>query len=146
MAAVTKSPVVRLFWKAHRFLLRVTRGRLFTRIGSGRQLLLTTRGRKSGELRSVALSYMRDAERWIVIASNAGEDRHPAWWLNLQSDQNATVTVEGESFPVTAHELDEPERSEVFSRFVAELDESYLEYQRRTTRRLPIVVLTKTTL
>ena len=146
MAAVTKSPVVRLFWKVHRFLLRITRGRLFTRLGPGRQLLLTTRGRKSGELRSVALSYMKDAERWIVIASNAGEDRHPAWWLNLQSDRNATITVEGESFPVTAHELDEPERREVFSRFVAELDESYLEYQRRTTRRLPIVVLTKITL
>ncbi len=95
MAAVTKSPVVITFWKVHRFLLRVTRGRLFTRLGPGTQLLLITKGRKTGEPRSVALSYMRYAEGWIVVASNAGENRHPAWWLNLLSDPSATVTVEG---------------------------------------------------
>jgi deazaflavin-dependent oxidoreductase (nitroreductase family) len=79
-----------------------------------------------------------------VIASNAGEDSHPAWWLNLLAAPKATVTVGGETIPVVARELDEPERSSFLSRFAAEIDASYAEYQRRTTRRLPVVALTRT--
>ncbi|MBA3359916.1 MAG: nitroreductase family deazaflavin-dependent oxidoreductase [Acidimicrobiia bacterium] len=137
---------MRAFWRFHRYLLRLTRGRWFNRIGPGRQLLLTTRGRKTGQPRSVGLSYMVDGDRWIVVGSNAGEDQHPAWWLNLLSEPTATIVVSGASLPVTAHELEEPERAEVFSRFVSEVGESYLEYQQRTTRRLPVVALTRTTM
>lgn len=87
MPGVTKGPVLTFFWRVHRFLLRLTKGRFFTRLGPGRQLLLITKGRKSGEPRSVGLTYIKDGDRFVVIASNAGDDRHPAWWLNLQSDQ-----------------------------------------------------------
>ena len=142
MPAVTKSPVLTLFWRVHRFLLRVTKGRFFTRLGSGRQLLLLTKGRKSGERRSVGLTYIKDDERFVVIASNAGDDRHPAWWLNLLSDPNASVTVDGRSIPVTARESEEPERGRLFSRFVNEIDQAYAEYQQRTNRRLPVITLT----
>lgn len=144
MPAVTKSPTLRAFWRLHRFLLRISKGRFFTRLGPGRQLLLTTRGRKSGEPRQVGLTYIADGDRWVVIASNAGEDSHPAWWLNLLAAPKATVTVGGETIPVVARELDEPERSSFLSRFAAEIDASYAEYQRRTTRRLPVVALTRT--
>jgi len=115
-------------------------------MGPGRQLLLVTRGRKTGEPRSVGLTYINDGDRWIVVGSNAGEDRHPAWWLNLKEDPAATVLVDGHSVLVTAQELEEPERTEVFARFAAEVDESYLEYQKRTSRRLPVVALTRTTM
>lgn len=115
-------------------------------MGPGRQLLLITTGRKSREPRSVGLTYLTDAERFIVIASNAGEDANPLWWLNLLAEPSATVVCNGESFPIAAHEVEEPERSAVFSRFVAATDASYLEYQKRTARRLPVVALTKTVL
>jgi deazaflavin-dependent oxidoreductase (nitroreductase family) len=109
-------------------------------------LLLTTRGRKSGEPRQVGLTYLTDADRWVVVASNAGEDFHPAWWLNLLAEPKAAVAVGGETIPVIARELEEPERSSLLSRFVSEIDASYAEYQRRTTRRLPVVALTRTEL
>lgn len=143
MPGITKSPALTLFWRLHRFLLRMTKGRFFTRLGPGRQLLLITTGRKSGESRSVGLTYIKDGERFVVIASNAGEERHPAWWLNLLSEPVARVLVDGIEIPVLARELEEPERGLVFSRFVAETDESYLEYQQRTTRRLPVVALSR---
>lgn len=89
---------------------------------------------------------MIDGDRWIVVGSNAGEPQHPAWWLNLLADPNASIAIDGRSVPVTAHELEEPERTDAFSRFVSELGESYLEYQQRTTRRLPVVALSRTTM
>jgi deazaflavin-dependent oxidoreductase (nitroreductase family) len=141
MPAVERGPLLRAFWKIHRALLRATRGRFFTRMGPGRQLLLTTTGRKTGEQRSVGLTYLEDHGRLIVVASNVGDDRHPAWWLNLLANPKAQVMVDGKVVEVEARELEEPERSEVFSRFVAAIDESYLEYQRRTDRRLPVVAL-----
>lgn len=94
----------------------------------------------------MSLTYINDGDRWIVVGSNAGDDRHPAWWLNLLSEPTATIVVGGASLPVTARELEWPERAEVFSRFVSEVGESYLEYQQRTTRRLPVVALTRTTM
>lgn len=142
MPGVTKSPALTFFWRVHRFLLRITKGRFFTRLGPGRQFLLITKGRKSGDPRSVGLTYIRDGERFVVIASNAGDDRQPSWWLNLLSESTAEVLVDGRAIPVVACELEEPERGRLFSRFVTEIDESYLEYQQRTTRRLPVVALT----
>ena len=115
-------------------------------MGPGRQLLLITKGRKSGEPRSVSLSYIEHGGDFIVVASNAGENESPAWWLNLRADPVGTVLVAGRSLPITAHEVEDPERPEVFARFVAEMGETYLEYQRRTTRRLPVVALTPTTM
>ena len=141
MPAVTKGPALRAFWRLHRFLLRISNGRFFTRLGPGRQLLLTTRGRKSAEPRRVSLTYLADGHRWVVIASNAGEDSHPAWWLNLLAEPSAAVAVGGKTIPVLARELEEPERSSFLSRFVSEIDASYAEYQRRTARRLPVVAL-----
>lgn len=142
MPGVTKGPVLTFFWRVHRFLLRLTKGRFFTRLGPGRQLLLITKGRKSGEPRSVGLTYIKDGDRFVVIASNAGDDRHPAWWLNLQSEPAAKLLVDGKDIPVIAREVQEPERGQLFSRFVAETDPSYLEYQQRTIRRLPVLALT----
>lgn len=146
MAAVTKSPALRAFWKLHRFLLQLTKGRFFTRMGPGRQLLLVTTGRKSGEPRPVGLTYLEDSGRWIVIGSNLGEDQHPAWWLNLLSNSSATITLDGHTIPVTAQEVDEPDRSRLLNRFVTEVDESYRTYQQRTSRRLPVVALNRITL
>jgi deazaflavin-dependent oxidoreductase (nitroreductase family) len=127
-------------------MLKSTKGRFFTRLGPGRQLLLITKGRKSGEPRPVGLTYLKDQERWIVVASNAGDHRHPAWWLNLQSEPFATVTVNGQSFPVTATELEEPERTKLLDRFINEIDQAYSVYQQRTPRRLPVISLIPTPL
>jgi deazaflavin-dependent oxidoreductase (nitroreductase family) len=112
-------------------------------MGPGRQLLLITKGRRTGEPREVGLTYVEDDNRLVVIASNAGEDQQPSWWLNLIADPRAEVMVGGETLEVVASELEEPERSRLVDRFLTEVDESYAEYQRRTDRRLPVVALTR---
>src|SRR5215472_3386024 len=75
------------FWKrtgkVHAALYRMTGGRIGHSAGGVRNLLLTTVGRRSGESRTVPLTYMADGESYVLVASNGGSDRHPAWWLNL---------------------------------------------------------------
>src|SRR5471032_1696135 len=75
-------------------------------------LLLTTRGRVSGEPRTTPLIHRTDGERWIVVASKGGAPEHPAWFQNLQADPQATIQVLAEEIPVTAGvaEGDERER------------------------------------
>ena len=147
MPAVRKGPALRLFWKIHRWLLWSTRGRFFTGWVRAANSCSSPKGRKTGEPRPVGLSYI--IEPPIVgslIASNAGEDSNPAWWLNLVADPLAHVIADGQSIPVRADELEEPERGAAFARFVTEVDKSYIEYQARTSRRLPVVALSRLTL
>ena len=141
MAAVRSSRTLRAFWAIHRMILRASKGRLGQRMGPGRQLLLITVGRKSGEPRPVALTYLEDGARWVVVASNAGDDRHPTWWLNLAAEPRAKVIVGGQTVPVVARELEEPERSLLYQRFVDEIHKDYDDYRNRTTRRIPVVAL-----
>lgn len=140
MPAVRLNPRLRAMWRIHRFLLRATRGRVGSRVGSMKVLLLATTGNKSGQLRSVGLSHLERAGRYFVVASYAGEDRDPAWAKNLRAQPKATVTVMGRSFPVVARALEGEEREAMFSRFV-EADPAYGEYTERTTRDIPVFEL-----
>jgi deazaflavin-dependent oxidoreductase (nitroreductase family) len=110
-------------------------------MGPGKQLLLITVGRKSGEPRPVALTYLEDGGRWIVVASNAGDDRDPTWWLNLAAQPRAEVMIGGRKVPIVAREVPDPERETLYQRFIDDIDQSYAEYQTRTTRRIPVVAL-----
>jgi deazaflavin-dependent oxidoreductase (nitroreductase family) len=141
MAAVRMSSALRAFWKLHRRILKASRGRLGQRMGPGKQLLLITVGRKSGEPRPVALTYLEDGGRWIVVGSNAGEDRDPTWWLNLVAQPRAEVMIGGRTVPILAREVQDPERETLYQRFIDDIDESYGEYRTRTNRRIPVVAL-----
>ena len=141
MAAVRVSGALKLAWRIHRWLFRVSGGRIGSSSNGFPVLELTTRGRRSGEPRRVALQYLPHGDAWAVIASFAGEDRHPAWWLNLVAEPAAaSVMVGGRSVDVRAREAEGAERQALWERFV-EVDAAYDEYQRRTSRRLPVVVL-----
>jgi deazaflavin-dependent oxidoreductase (nitroreductase family) len=137
--AVRVGTPLRVFWRIHRSFMRLTGGR-FGRTGTLPALLLTTRGRTSGNARDVTLNYMRDGRSFVVIASYGGEDRDPAWWRNLKANPEAEVLFGGRRVRVRAREADGPQREALWDRFVA-ADSSYAEYQRRTKRRLPVVVL-----
>ena len=127
-------------WKLHRFLLRASRGRFGSRLGNLKVLLLETIGHKSGEPRSVGLSYVEQDGRYFVAASYAGEDRDPAWAKNLDAQPKATVIVDGRSLPVLARRLEGEDRTTMYARFV-EADASYGEYVRRTLREIPVFEL-----
>ena len=141
MPAVRRSPALRTLWRIHRRILQASRGRLGQRMGPGKQLLLITLGRKSGEPRPVALTYLEDGGRWIVVASNAGDDRDPTWWLNLAAQPRAEVMIGGRKVPIVAFEVQDPERETLYQRFIDDIDPGYAEYQTRTSRRIPVVAL-----
>ncbi|MGH2358469.1 MAG: nitroreductase family deazaflavin-dependent oxidoreductase [Candidatus Limnocylindria bacterium] len=143
MPAVRLTPLLRLAWWIHRWMLRLSGGRIGSRNNDMPVLLLTTRGRRSGEERTVALQFLRDGDSYVVIASFAGEDRHPAWWLNLQATADARVSIRGRQERVRASEALGEERDRLWRRIV-EADPAYAEYEERTTRRIPVVILEPT--
>jgi deazaflavin-dependent oxidoreductase (nitroreductase family) len=140
MPAVTRNKAVELFWRIHPAIYRLTGGRLLGRIGGVPVLLLTTRGRKSGQPRTRPLLYLAQGDAYVVAASFAGEPRHPAWWLNLLADPKAQVQLGGRVLDVRAREAEGAERELLWRAIVAQ-DASFAEYERRTTRRIPVVVL-----
>jgi deazaflavin-dependent oxidoreductase (nitroreductase family) len=124
----------------HVALYRATGGRIGRRVGSTTHLLLTTRGRHSGRLRTVPLAYVEDGSRWVVVGSNGGADHDPGWVFNLRADPNATVQVSGARIAVIARE---PSRGEAMRLWTAMRTGNPVvaRYQRMTARDLPIVVL-----
>jgi len=124
----------------HRALYSVSGGRIGSRIWGLEIVLLTTTGRRSGRRRTVPLCSLRDGESFVVIASYGGLARSPSWWLNLEHDPRATVRLGRTSHDVVAREAQLDEREDLWLRLVARAP-GYLGYQRRTTRRIPIVVL-----
>lgn len=103
-------------------------------------LLLTTTGRSSGEERTTPLIHRTDNGRWIVIASKGGAPEHPAWYRNLQADPEATIQVHGDVMPVVATTAEGEERSRLWS-MMTEVWPAYDEYQTKTDREIPVVVL-----
>jgi deazaflavin-dependent oxidoreductase (nitroreductase family) len=140
MPAVTRNRAIELFWRIHPAIYRFTGGRLLGRIGGVPVLLLTTRGRKTGAPRTKPLLYLAHGDAFVVAASFAGEPRHPAWWLNLLADPRAEVQVGSRVIAVRAREAEGDERTRLWRAIVAQ-DASFAEYERRTTRRIPVVVL-----
>jgi deazaflavin-dependent oxidoreductase (nitroreductase family) len=137
-----------LYARLHARLYRWTGGLLggAIRVAAGPRppvLLLETTGRRSGAPRTSPLIYLRDGAELVVIAANAGHPSHPAWWLNLEADPRATVTIGGDRFPVAARVVDGPRRAELWRRFAA-MYEGIDAYQAQSPRPFPVVVLTPT--
>ena len=103
-------------------------------------ILLATTGRKTGKVRTWPLLALQRDAGWVVAGSNGGHDHHPAWYLNLLANPDATVSAAGHDTPVRARVADAAERAELYPRFVA-LVPSYADYERATTRTIPVVFL-----
>lgn len=103
-------------------------------------LLLITTGRKSGRERTVPLLYLRDGEDLVVVGSNGGAATHPAWWLNLRANPEAIVEVGDQKLRVRAKKADPEEKDRLWPKLVA-MYPSYEDYQRRTDREIPVVLL-----
>ena len=140
MPAVRRTRAMEMVWSVHRALYRLSGGRIGGRMMGMPVLLLTTTGRRSGEARTSPLMYFPEGEACVVIASNAGEPKHPAWWLNLQKNPRATIQRGGQETPVTAREADGEERARLWQKLV-QMEPSYDVYRERTTRRIPVVIL-----
>ena len=103
-------------------------------------VLLTTTGARSGQARTSPLTYTTDGDRLVLIASRAGDDRHPAWYHNLVANPEVTIELGAERFPARALVADEPERSRLLDARIAEMPR-FGEYVEMTDRTIPVVVI-----
>jgi deazaflavin-dependent oxidoreductase (nitroreductase family) len=110
------------------------------RRGRRRALLMTTRGRRTGLLRRVALYYGRDGDRYVLVASNAGAPVDPLWYRNLLADPRVVLQVGPEVFEASARPATAAERARLWQLMVAVFP-YYDGYQGRTRREIPVVVV-----
>jgi F420H(2)-dependent quinone reductase len=121
-------------------MYRATGGRLFGRMGKNPLLLLNTVGRKSGKKRANPLLYVVDGEDFVIIASKGGAPTHPAWYLNLVANPDTTVEVGDRELRISAEEVDGEEKVRLW-RKMAEMYPTYDDYQKKTDREIPVVIL-----
>ncbi len=123
------------------WIYQVSGGRWLGRFPSGAPVcLLTTRGRKSGQRRTVPLLYLADGDDLVVVASQGGAPQHPGWYFNLVADPTAEVQVGHRRFPVAARTVSAEEKAVLWPRLVA-IYPPYEAYQQRTTRSIPVMRL-----
>lgn len=103
-------------------------------------LILTTKGRRSGQARDTALICNFDGDSCVIVGSMGGAPKHPQWYLNLTADPNVTAQVKGERFAATARTADGAERDRLWQ-LMCQVWPNYDQYKERTTRRIPVVVL-----
>ena len=103
-------------------------------------LLLTTTGAQSGQPRLAPVVYSRDGDHFVIMASKGGAPTHPAWYQNLRAHPTVTVEVGGETFEARARVTEGAERDRLFAQHAAH-NPNFTDYQRRTTRVIPVVVL-----
>ena len=128
--------------RAHRALLRVTRGRIGSQLGSMRVIEVTTRGRQTGKSRSVLLTVAaNDGDALVIVASRGGDDAHPAWYLNLVADPAVSVGSPGKpARDMRARVATATERARLWALVVSSY-RGYASYQRKTRREIPLVIL-----
>jgi deazaflavin-dependent oxidoreductase (nitroreductase family) len=105
-------------------------------------LLLTTQGRTSGRPRTAPLIHRTDGDRWVVVASKGGAPEHPDWFQNLMANPEAAIEVKGEEIPVRATTAQGAERDRLWP-VMTEVWPAYDDYQSRTDREIPVVVLSR---
>ncbi len=103
-------------------------------------LLLTTKGRKSGEPRTTPLIYGRSGDDYLVVASKGGADEPPAWYVNLEADPEVEVQVMDDRFTARARDATPDEKPPLWEEMVRQWPH-YEEYQASTDRQIPVVVL-----
>jgi deazaflavin-dependent oxidoreductase (nitroreductase family) len=143
---ISKKTLIRAISALHVFLFRVSRGRVGGRLANLPVLLLTTRGRKSGQRRTVPLCYLpvpsadgRDP-LFAIVGSFGGSPVAPAWYKNLQATSVAEIEVKGQRLSVLARDAEAEQAGELWSDF-CECYPGYEVYQAATTRKIPIVLL-----
>jgi deazaflavin-dependent oxidoreductase (nitroreductase family) len=128
------------FTDVHTAAYKATGGKLGGRYGRAPVALVESVGRKSGKWRTHPLLATRDGENVVVIASKGGVNKHPAWYHNLMAHPETTVNWYGDVRRMRARETDGEERERLWKQ-MTEVYPTYEDYQRRTARRIPVIVL-----
>lgn len=122
------------------FLYRATGGRFPSRMQKAPIMLLTTTGARSGKRRTNPVLFVVDGENFATVASAGGAQRNPAWFVNLMHNPEATITIRRKSRKVRAREATPEERTRLWP-LLASLYTTYNDYQKKTKREIPVVVM-----
>jgi deazaflavin-dependent oxidoreductase (nitroreductase family) len=131
-----------LFGAEHVRVYRETNGERGHNWRGATILLLSSKGRASGEQRTTPLIYRTDGEHWVVVASKGGAPKDPSWFRNLEADPEAQIQVRAEKVPVLAKAAEGDERRRLWA-LMTEAWPAYDDYQARTEREIPVVVLSR---
>ncbi|MDH3687500.1 MAG: nitroreductase family deazaflavin-dependent oxidoreductase [Myxococcales bacterium] len=135
--------LIALITRCHRWLFLTTDGRLGDRVLGFRFLLLEHVGRKTGAARKTPLLYIENGGRFLVAASNAGDPREPAWWLNLKSRPEAQVRLGRRTLAVKARAAEPEEQARLWP-LLCESYSYFDRYRERAGRDIPVVLLEPT--
>jgi proline iminopeptidase len=134
----------KMFIGLHVRLYRWSAGRIGSTMGDGRVLLLTTTGRKTGKTRTVPLMYIEDeGGDPIIAASYAGAPDHPAWFNNIEKDPQVRYQIRGREVAARAEVLSPEKREKLWTQLTT-LHPRFGEYEKKTTRVIPLVALRAT--
>lgn len=131
--------------RLHDAIYQRTNGRIGHRVpGVPPMLLLHTTGAKTGKPRTTSLSYARDGDSYLVVASKGGDPRSPGWYHNLKANPNVEINVGPKRFGVTARPVtpDDPDYARLWQIVNKNNANRYEAYQSRTPRPIPVIVLT----
>lgn len=134
-----KEQLIKGFMAFNVWLLSISRGRLGNRLGKQTILLLQTTGRKSGKEHVIPIAYFERSGPYIIVASNWGREPQANWYLNLKHNPAAVLGIRGKQSAVVAHEAEGDEYESLWA-FVTERHPPYLSYQKRVTRKIPVMV------
>jgi len=136
-----KDLAARILSRSHEQLLRLTGGRIGSSGFGMPVVVLGTIGRKSGQLRTTVLtSPVQEGDALVLVASYGGDNRHPAWFLNLRDNPDVEVTINGTTSKMRARVASADERSRLWPQ-VTEKYRGYASYQTRTDREIPLVIV-----
>jgi F420H(2)-dependent quinone reductase len=131
---------LRLVGKLNAPIYRLSRGRVGGKLGKAPILLLTTTGRKSGQQRTAPVLYLADGERFVVINTNAGNAKTPAWSLNLRANPEAEVEVRRRKVKVRARLAEGEERADLWRRHMEQYS-GWEFYESKLDREIGVFVL-----
>jgi F420H(2)-dependent quinone reductase len=134
-----KNIPIKWFMAINAFLIRISGGHIGTQLGSQMILILTTIGRKSGKPRSTPIAYFFYEGKYLVVESNWGKEKDADWYFNLQKQPRASIEVKGKLIMVNTSFAEGEEYARLWD-YVTKKHPPYLEYQKTTQRRIPIVM------
>jgi F420H(2)-dependent quinone reductase len=128
----------------HDTVYRTTNGWIGHRTLGIPSLLLHTVGAKTGKKRTTSLTYARDGDNYLIVASKGGDPKAPGWYHNLKAQPAVEINVGPKRFPVTASPVlpDDPAYERLWEIVNKNNSDRYVEYQKKTTRPIPVVILT----
>lgn len=136
---------MRVIGTIHRTLYGASNGTLGKTFFGSPVLLLTTTGRRTRRPRTWPISYLREGDRFIVLAANGGQPNHPSWYLNLEANPRASVQLGDETRLMIARTAEGDKRTTLWLRAVKDYP-AYDQYQQKTDRKIPVVILHPATL